>query len=315
MSKKMVNAVLFDLTIQPTTILGIRRMFHSTAIKLTRPLFSQQSLSSKAKNLLFAITVCIGCLCNSVGAHDTWVQTNSLLARPDDVVHVDLMLGNHGNNHRDFKLASKITIDKCTLIVKTPSGTLIDLKPRVVDCGSAAKEGFWSAKFDSQESGIYEVLHTLDTLHGTTRAIKTAKTYVLARDSHAELIKNVDLAAVPINKNLEIVLDTPIDQLAASTPIRCTLLKHGKPHPGVRVSFIPRGAKLADDMDANYERMSDANGHFEYTPIEGNLILIVAHDVAEDESGEGFDKTHYGATLVLSVPKRPFRDISTTSSK
>ncbi|MGZ3489481.1 MAG: DUF4198 domain-containing protein, partial [Isosphaeraceae bacterium] len=29
-------------------------------------------------------------------AHDTWVQTNSSIVRTGDVVHIDLMLGNHG---------------------------------------------------------------------------------------------------------------------------------------------------------------------------------------------------------------------------
>src|SRR6185436_2774462 len=41
-------------------------------------------------------------------AHDTWVQTNTNVVRTGDAVHVDLMLGNHGNDHRDFKLASKL---------------------------------------------------------------------------------------------------------------------------------------------------------------------------------------------------------------
>jgi len=34
------------------------------------------------------------------------------LVRPGDVVHVDLLLGNHGNDHRDFKIAGKVaTLD------------------------------------------------------------------------------------------------------------------------------------------------------------------------------------------------------------
>ena len=41
-------------------------------------------------------------------AHDTWVQTNANLIRPEDQVFIDLMLGNHGNDHHDFKLASKV---------------------------------------------------------------------------------------------------------------------------------------------------------------------------------------------------------------
>ena len=55
-------------------------------------------------------------------AHDIWVQTNTNLIRTGDAVHVDLMLGNHGNDHRDFKLASKPDLDKATLTVTGPDG-------------------------------------------------------------------------------------------------------------------------------------------------------------------------------------------------
>lgn len=64
-----------------------------------------------------------------------------------EYAYVHLMLGNHGNNHRDFKLASKITLAPCTLAVMTPSGAAIDLKPQIVDMGHAEKEGFWTAQF------------------------------------------------------------------------------------------------------------------------------------------------------------------------
>jgi uncharacterized GH25 family protein len=250
-----------------------------------------------------------------VSAHDTWVQSGTLLVRTNDVVYVDLMLGNHGNNHRDFKLASKITLEKCTLGVKRPQGGFIDLKPSVVDFGSAPKEGYWSAKFDSQESGVYEVLHTLDTLHGAFRAVKTAKTYLVASDLQSSIDASINGRPTPINKNLEIVLDTPIGDLSANHVIECTILKNGKPRPEVRVTFIPRGTQLSEEMDPKFERISNENGRVAYNPEEGNLILIVAHDIAEDESGVGYEKTYYGATLVLPVPKRPLLNRASTDAK
>ena len=53
-------------------------------------------------------TVAVAVLAATAAAHDTWVQTNTNLIRTGDAVHIDLMLGNHGNDHRDFKLASKL---------------------------------------------------------------------------------------------------------------------------------------------------------------------------------------------------------------
>ena len=55
-------------------------------------------------------------------AHDTWVQTNTNVVRTGDVVHIDLMLGNHGNEHRDFKLAGKLTLSGATLEMIDPTG-------------------------------------------------------------------------------------------------------------------------------------------------------------------------------------------------
>ena len=77
-------------------------------------------------------------------AHDTWVQTNINIIRTGDVVHVDLMLGNHGNEHRDFKLAGKTTLEDTVLRVTSPSGKSYDLKSDLVDTGYTPKEGFWS---------------------------------------------------------------------------------------------------------------------------------------------------------------------------
>src|SRR5262245_60276648 len=82
-----------------------------------------------------------------VHAHDTWVQTNSNVFRTGDSVHVDLMLGNHGNEHRDFKLANKIDLEKCTLAIVDPDGRKYDVKDRVVDTAYAPREGYWSTKF------------------------------------------------------------------------------------------------------------------------------------------------------------------------
>jgi 5-carboxymethyl-2-hydroxymuconate isomerase len=56
-------------------------------------------------------------------AHDTWVQTANNSVRPNDVVHVDFCLGNHGNDHRDFKLASKLSsMEGAVIEVRSPSG-------------------------------------------------------------------------------------------------------------------------------------------------------------------------------------------------
>lgn len=259
----------------------------------------------------FGIFIAFALICSTAFAHDTWVESGSLAVRKGEYVYVDLRLGNHGNNHRDFKLASKITLAPCELSISRPDGSVEDLKSKLVDTGSAEKEGYWTTRYVAKQSGVYEVLHKLDTLHGKIRAIKSSKTYFVATDLNATAAA-VSIAGQenikPHGLGLEMVLETPLDQLAAGSAVRVRLLRNGKPVSDHLVSFIPRGVTLSEGMDSTYEHKTDSSGLVEFTPSEGNLILAVAHFVADDEKGEAFEKTHYGATLVLPVPQRKIAD-------
>jgi hypothetical protein len=69
------------------------------------------------------------------------------------------------------------------------------------------------------------------------------------------------------------------------------------------VSFIPRGIQLAEGFDKEYEQRADQEGVATFTPSEGNLYLIVSHHHADDQKGEGYDKTHYSAAMTIIVPQ------------
>jgi hypothetical protein len=88
-------------------------------------------------------------------AHDTWIETNTNIIRTGDAVYLNLCLGNHGNDHRDFKLAGKLELAGCTLSVKDPDGMDYDLVDRLTDTGYAPKEGFWRCKFATTKPGLY----------------------------------------------------------------------------------------------------------------------------------------------------------------
>jgi uncharacterized GH25 family protein len=240
-------------------------------------------------------------------AHDTWVQTNANLVRVGDAVHVDLMLGNHGNDHRDFKLASKVDPAGCTLAVVSPSGKTYDIKDRLADLGYAPKEGFWSARFKSGEAGLHTVAHTRDGVvnHGQpTRSIKSAKTFFLASASLDKPPMDTAGFAKPLGHPLELVLEChPVTPMGPGQAIRVQLLLKGKPMPDARVSFIPRGVNLASDFDPQFERKTDVSGRASFTPTEGNYYLIVVHHVAPEESGKDYERTQYSATLTLLVPE------------
>jgi len=248
-------------------------------------------------------------------AHDTWVEVNSPLVRLGDVVHIDLKLGNHGNGHRDFKLASKITLAPCQLSVVGPDGNPVDLKSGIADAGYAPKEGYWTNRFVTKAEGLHVVSHTLDTLHGTTRAIKSGKTYFIASKKLDELNPHDTGFEKPLGHPLELV---PVMNTVANTgpglPIRVKLYYQSKPLTGARVSFIPRGAVLAEGFDKEFERSTDAEGVAEFIPKEGNVVLVVVHHSAPEQKGDGYDKTNYAATLTVAVPHVVFPNAVKTAA-
>jgi len=239
-------------------------------------------------------------------AHDTWLQVSSRLVRPDDVVHVDVLLGNHGNEHRDFKIAGKLgSLEGVKIDVIGPDGRTTDLASDMVDLGYAPKEGFWSSRFVPATAGLHcAALYREGVRHGAM-GFKGAKAYFLASESLDRPAKPEATLPEPLGHPLELVLEShPVLACGPGKPIVVRLLLKGKPLADHVVSFIPRGATLAEGFDAEHERKTDADGRCRFVPKEGNLVLVVAHHVDPTEKGEGYEKANYAATLVLDVPQR-----------
>jgi uncharacterized GH25 family protein len=241
----------------------------------------------------------------SAHAHDTWVQASPRLVRPDDVVHVDLFLGNHGNDHRDFKIAGKLgSLEGVKIDVVGPDGRKTDLVPDMVDLGYAPKEGFWTARFVPATAGLHCVAHYREGIRHGAMGFKGGKAYFLASESLDSPAKPATMHE-PLGHPLELVLEShPVLGCGPGKPIVVRLLLKGKPLADHVVSFIPRGATLTEGFDPNHERKTDADGRCRYTPKEGNLVLVVAHHVDPEQKGDGYEKASYAATLILDVPQR-----------
>ena len=134
---------------------------------------------------------------------------------------------------------------------------------------------------------------------------KGGKTFFLVSQSLDKPAKPQGSLPGPLGHPLEFVLEShPVIGCGPGKPITVQLLFKGKPLADQIVSFIPRGATLAEGFDPEHERKTDAEGRCSYTPEEGNLVLVVTHLVKPEEKGEGYDKTAYAATLVIDVPQR-----------
>jgi uncharacterized GH25 family protein len=240
-------------------------------------------------------------------AHDTWVQANTNTVRVGDAAHIELALGNHGNEHRDFKLAGKPDLEASTLEVFLPDGKRIDIKPGLTDQGYAPSEGFWTTRFVPNAPGLYMVGHTYDKVvsYAPARSIKSAKTCFVASESLDNVSHDQTGFDRPLGHALELIpVKNPVIPMGSGIPLPVRLLYHGKPLPGARVSFVPRGATLAEGFDKKYERETDEQGEATFTPSEGNYFLVVAHHEEPNESGPNYQRTKYSATLVVLVPQQ-----------
>lgn len=263
-------------------------------------------MKSIRSTLACGIVAVLGLLASNLRAHDTWVQTNTNLFRTGDAVHVDLMLGNHGNEHRDFKLASKVSLEGCSLRVIAPSGKRYDLKDRLTDTGYTPKEGFWTSRFVTSEPGLHVVEHSVDKLvnHGTpARSLKSAKTLFMVSKSLDKVPQDNPGFDRVFGHALEIVpLTNPVTPMGPGQKLTVKLLLKGQPLANTQVSFIPRSESLTEEFDDRFERKTDANGLAHFTPKTGDYYLVVAH-LKTAESGKGFEATSYSATLTVFVPE------------
>lgn len=258
------------------------------------------------RNLLAAAAVFFAI--SPAPAHDTWVQTNTNIVRTGDAVHIDLMLGNHGNDHRDFKIAGKLAPESIgSFTVAAPNGKTFDLKPDALDLGYAPKEGFHTAKFTTATAGLYCTAQSSDGVvnHGkAVRSVRSAKTYFLASPTLDKVSRDYTGFDRPLGHALELVPEmNPVAPMGPGQPIRVKLLFRGKPLDGARVSFVPRGATLKEGFDSDHERVTGADGKASFIPKTGNYYLVVTHRTEPAAAGEKYEEVKYAATLTVFVPE------------
>jgi uncharacterized GH25 family protein len=237
--------------------------------------------------------------------HDIWIEANQSLIRTGDRINLSLMLGNHGNQHRDFRLASKVSAGQQNLRLISPKGASYDLTPNMIDNGYEPKEGFWSTGFECEEPGIYQAVSTFDQVmsYAPVRDIKTSKTFFAAARSMDKPEKVSVGFDKPIGTALELVaVSNPVSELGRGSIFEVKVLFNGKPVAGHKVSFIPKGVTLQGDVDPRYEVNTDADGVASLALGQAGQWLIAAHLKDDKASGEGYKSIGYSATIHLVVP-------------
>jgi len=258
-------------------------------------------------NRLVGVFVLGVVLVGSALAHDIWLEPNANLVRTGEWLRISLMLGNHGNQHRDFRLASKVSAGDQNLVLYGPDNARYDLTKSLIDNGLTPQEGYWSARYQPTAPGLYMAVSSMDKVmsYAPVRDVKSAKTFFVVSPGLDNVAGESTGYDRVVGLPLEIVpLVNPVVGLRAGSAMRIRVLYKGKPLANANVTFVPKGATPKGDLDPLYEKSTDAKGEVEMVLKEGNSYLIATHKEDPDAKGTGYQSVGYSATLCVLVSSR-----------
>lgn len=236
----------------------------------------------------------------AASAHDLWIEASARAVRVGAWLSLSVMLGNHGNEHRDFKLAGKVAAADRRLFVVGPDGRRQDLSPSLFDVGMTPDEGYWTTRFHPTTPGLYIAGSSFDKVmsYAPVRDVKCAKAFFVAGASldHPPAASGFDQA---LGAPFELIPLTDPTALAPGKPLRVRLIYRGHPMAGVKVGFVPRGAAAEGETDPHYQATTGPDGTAQMILRESNAYLVAAHWTDEKAKGKGYGSINYSATLYV----------------
>lgn len=104
------------------------------------------------------------CFTEPAFAHDGWIEVPAIVEKGQPVT-IALMLGNHTNEHKSYRLAGKWDPKFTELMVIEPSGKMNDITTALTDLGEDEEntgpkgpKGFHIATFTPKTEGVHIVL-------------------------------------------------------------------------------------------------------------------------------------------------------------
>ncbi|MGG4392865.1 DUF4198 domain-containing protein [Paenibacillus thiaminolyticus] len=240
-------------------------------------------------------------------AHDGWSQTNSPVIGAGEVAYVDMMLGNHSNEHRSYRIAGQWSTDSSKVYVMNPAGKKIDITDTRFYTGEAATEtepalnNYFVSSFSSSQPGAYIVSVEGDSIFKGadtgSRTLRSAKSFVAVMDiptmKRASMLIGFQRQVSPDRAELVPLFNPAAAQ--ANTSAEVQLLLKGKPLADTEVSLIRRSDSEAVTVK------TDAKGVAKFKLGGADYYLLRAKPATNEKREGEYDTVSYEATMTFVV--------------
>ena len=256
------------------------------------------------------------CLTKPALAHDGWIEVPAIVEKGQPVT-IALMLGNHTNEHRSYRLAGKWDPKHTKLTLIDPSGKTDDLTGSLIDLGEddektgpKGPKGFHIATFTPKLEGVYTVIGREEQIlqfggEPQFRSVRSARTAFAALSAPrvATARKTTGLGRTfDIDNVLELVPITNPIAVTETDGLTLELRYKGKPLSNQLVSVVGRLRGVAAVQDLT----TDEKGRVSITAGAADYYLVRTKFDERSERKEGlYDLSSYGATYVFQVFNRP----------
>ncbi|WP_424765553.1 DUF4198 domain-containing protein [Paenibacillus sp. sgz302251] len=247
------------------------------------------------------------CMTTTALAHDGWSQTNAPIIGQGEVSYVDLLLGNHSNGHKSYRIAGQWSTDTSKVFVTTPADKKVDITATRFYTGEAAtatepaiNNGF-IASFSSSSPGAYIISVEGDSIfkHGETasRTLRRAKSFVAVSDIPIlDRVKTLKGFSKAVNMDrAELVPDFNPSAVTPGEQLNVRLLLKGKPLANTEVSLIRRSNSEAQTLTTNSE------GEAAFTTGPADYYLLRAKPSTDEKKDGEYSVTNYEATMTFMV--------------
>ncbi len=240
-------------------------------------------------------------------AHDGWSQTNTPIIASGEVSYVELLLGNHTNEHKSYRIDGKWSTQTSKVYVTSPSGAKTDISDTLFytgeekDVTNPGTNNYYVASFSSATPGAYIISVEGDSIfkHGdvASRTLRSAKSFVAVSDvpsvERVKYLKGFSKQVSPDRAEL-----VPLFNPAAVIPnqkAEVQLLLKGKPLADTEISIIRRSTSDAQVLK------TDANGKIAFTTGPADYYLLRAKPTTDEKVAGQYDATNYEATMTFTV--------------